>query len=72
MYYALTYAKGVISAFTSYIMTMILFKVALAIFYFRIVVRAWHRWTVYIALALNTTYGLFYVSGPSERQNNIS
>ena len=44
-------------------MTMILFKIALAIFYFRIVVRYWQRWTVYIALAINTVYGLFYVSG---------
>ena len=43
-------------------MTMILFKIALAIFYFRIVVRQWHKNVVYVALAINTVYGIFYVS----------
>lgn len=42
-------------------MTMVLFKIALAIFYLRVVVRRWQQWTVYVALAVNTTYGLFYV-----------
>lgn len=43
-------------------MTMILFKIALAIFYFRIVVRTWQKWTVYSVVAVSTTYGLFYAS----------
>lgn len=70
--HALIVGQGVLSAFTLYIMTMILFKIALAIFYFRIVVRTWHKWTVYIALTVNTTYGLFYVSPLGVRQENIS
>lgn len=59
------HSQGIISAFTLYVMTMILFKIALAIFYFRIVVRRWQKNVIYVALAVNTTYGLSYVSSKS-------
>lgn len=61
--------KGVLAAFTTYVVAMIVFKIALAMFYLRIVVKQWHKTTVYTALAVNTVYGVVYVSAGAQNWN---
>ena len=45
---------------TLYIATMIALKVSLAIFYLRIAVRTLHRVTIYVALAVNSAFGIAF------------
>lgn len=49
----------VIAALELYIATMVVFKISLAIFYLRIVIRTWQRYVVIGACVINTIYGVF-------------
>ncbi|USW49414.1 hypothetical protein Slin15195_G027330 [Septoria linicola] len=52
----------VIASFDLYVATMIFFKISLALFYLRIVMRTWQRYTVVATAVLNTVYGIFLFS----------
>jgi hypothetical protein len=48
------------ASFALYAATMMILKVSLGLFYLRVSVATWQRWTVYITLAISTTFGTFY------------
>jgi hypothetical protein len=43
-----------------YVVTMCALKISVAIFFLRITIKAWQRWTVYVSLALATTWNVAY------------
>jgi len=43
-----------------YTITMVTLKISLGIFFHRAVVRKWHKWTIYITVAVSTLFGIAY------------
>ena len=52
-----------VASFALYVSTMVLLKISLGIFFLRIVVKKWQRWTIYCTVAVSTIYGGYYFFG---------
>ncbi|KAK4994818.1 hypothetical protein LTR66_005241 [Elasticomyces elasticus] len=43
-----------------YVMTTVCLKIALGIFFLRVVIKPWQRYTIYAAMSVSVIYGIFY------------
>ncbi|OQN97654.1 hypothetical protein B0A48_16518 [Cryoendolithus antarcticus] len=55
-----TIVTYMITTFALYASTMVLVKISLGIFYLRIAIEKWQRWTVWVTLIISTIYGTYY------------
>ncbi|OQO05962.1 hypothetical protein B0A48_10058 [Cryoendolithus antarcticus] len=55
-----TIVTYMITTFALYASTMVIVKISLGIFYLRIAIEKWQRWTVWVTLTISTIYGTYY------------
>ncbi|KAK6434804.1 hypothetical protein LTR95_009006 [Oleoguttula sp. CCFEE 5521] len=55
-----TIVTYMITTFALYASTMVIVKISLGIFYLRIAIEKWQKWTVWVTLTISTIYGTYY------------